>query len=362
MRLYIPDMTEFFAFCDLEGFRYAVLRDFEGYAHGFPKAGGKQDVDLLVEDALLPLMRERYGRISKRRGVKCDVYSVSGADDGGYFGYPYYPPSFARDILDKRVWWKDLFYVPTPEHHLLALMYHLAYQKAENSGLHMDNPEAARGTKYYDELESLTKTLGIAMPYTLMEFHTRLKAAGLVVPYDVLAAYLKNEFARHRKSMFLGRLCDEMKKGELNLFVIRKTAVKKKQQDAMMEAIRAAGYDVLAVKDIPWRQHVTKSRKMRGGKWRRGGRPMIAVVVFDRAPVLSNAEDRKTHPHVFNKRQYFKQVLRVKFTGETGADPKSNPIHSTDNEAEAIGHFPMFFTDAEQRDIFAKAEKIREAL
>ena len=98
---------------------------------------------------------------------------------------------------------------------------------------------------------------------------------------------------------------------------------------------------------------------MRGGKWRRGGYPCIAVVVFDPAPVLATEKDKKVHPFVLNTRQFVKPKWREWFTKTTGSKPSANPVHSTDNEAEAIGHLPLFFSPSEQEEIFQKLRILR---
>jgi hypothetical protein len=104
------------------------------------------------------------------------------------------------------------------------------------------------------------------------------------------------------------------------------------------------------------------AKNMRGGKWRRSGKPFIVVVVFDHEPQATSHEDREVHPFVFNSKQFFKRAYRGKFTQSTTAGAKENPLHSTDNEAEAIAHLPLFFTDKEQEQIFEKLAKERSKL
>ncbi|MBI3419369.1 MAG: hypothetical protein HY053_04465, partial [Proteobacteria bacterium] len=72
--------------------------------------------------------------------------------------------------------------------------------------------------------------------------------------------------------------------------------------------------------------------------------------------------DKEIHPFVFNARQFFKPKLREWFTAATGTKASANPLHSTDNEAEAIGHLPLFFTEEEQQEIFRRIEELRAPL
>src|SRR5690606_24225707 len=145
--------------------------------------------------------------------------------------------------------------------------------------------------------------------------------------------------------------------GEMNLFVIRQVALRNNLQQEIIRALRDH-YRILLVKDIPFLTRQMRSKGMRGGKWRRGGKPCIAVVVFDPHPAPTTAEDRKVHPFVFNSRQFMKRELREWFTRVTGEKASQNPIHSTDNEAEAAGHFPLFFSAHEQEDIFDRLARM----
>ncbi len=360
VRVYIPDMTEFFTWMDQSGHGYVVLRGFDGFANGYPAHGAKEDIDLLVaDDALMPI-QTRYRSHGKRQGVKCDVYSVSGQGHGGYLGLPYYPPAFAQQMIDSRRRFHNLFFVPDARHHLLSLMYHVAYQKMEASKLDIRDASLSAASKYPKEIDALCAETGDKIEHTLMAYHHFLKAAGLAAGYGVLAAYVQNQFAHDVKSMFMAELFLECK-GELNMFVIRGVAVETGTHGALIDMLREH-YKTVLVKDIPFITRAMESNKMRGGKWRRGGRPHIVVLVFDPAPMSTTAEDCKVHPFVFNSRQFAKRGFREWFTKTTGRKPSANPLHSTDNEAEAVGHFPLFFSPHEQADIYIRLNDLRSKL
>jgi len=360
LRVYIPDMTEFFAWMAQSGHGYVVLRGFSGFAAGYPAHGAKEDIDLLVADAALAPIHARYRSHGKRQGVKCDVYSVSGQGHGGYLGLPYYPPAFAQNIIDTRRDFQGLFFVPDARHHLLSLLYHITYQKMEASKIDMRDAALSAGSKYPKEIDALCAETGDSLEHTLFAYHGFLKAAGLAASYDVLCAYVQNQFAHDIKSMFMAELFLE-NKGELNMFVIRGVAVETETHGALIDMLRQH-YKTVLVKDIPFMTRAMESGKMRGGKWRRGGRPHIVVLVFDPQPQMTTAEDRKVHPFVFNSRQFAKRGFREWFTQTTGRKPSANPLHSTDNEAEAVGHFPLFFSAHEQADIFMRLKEMRAKL
>ncbi len=90
---------------------------------------------------------------------------------------------------------------------------------------------------------------------------------------------------------------------------------------------------------------------------------MVAVVVFDPEPRWRSVEERsKAHPLVLNSRQFFKPELRERIVREGRLYHKDNALHSTDNEAEAVGHLDLFFTPQEERAIYAHATELRASL
>lgn len=360
MRIFIPDMDQFFAWMDDNGFSYLVLRGYEGYLQGYPVVGGKQDVDLLVEDRSVEPIRQKYSSVKKSRGVKCDVYSVSTGLGADFLGHAYYPASLAEKLLRDRQLFHDKFYVPGDEDYFYSLLYHIAYHKAETSGLHYEFRESATGNKYFKILNDLAAKLSIELEFSLKAFHELLTARGYALAYDVLCSYLYNDFSRHRKSFLYAVLADRYP-GELNLFVIRRVAVKAGLHGHLIDEL-AKRYTIITQKNIPWQFRLFKSGSMRGGKWKRGGKPYIAVVVFDPTPVPSDEENRRIHPFVFNSNQFIKRDLREWFVAKASVRDKDNALHSTDNEAEAIGHLPLFFSPEERQSIFTELARLRSGL
>jgi len=367
MRVYIPSMDEFFDWMDAAGYRYAVLRGFLDYADtGYPAHDGKGDVDILVDDAALAPLRARYGAYQQQQGGKCDIRTVSGIEralEGQGEKPSYYPQPLAEGVLSSRRRWKERFYVPGAHMHLMSLIYHICYQKKEkNSKIHIDDPTKSIGSKYCRELDMLTSELGVELPYTLMDFHRYLQKNGYAAPYDHVLHYLRQEYSKSFKSPFLGRVSAEFP-GEMNLFVIRHAAIKAKKHIQLILALRKH-YKVVAVKYIPFMTRATQSRKMRGNKWQRsrGGKPFIAVAVFDPFPIAPSAEKRLKQPHVSNARQFIKEDLRKQFAEETGLKLSRNPMHSTDNEAEALAHLHLFFSKEEHTKLLDKVARLRQKM
>lgn len=360
MRFYVDNVDKFFAWMESEGFNYAVLRGYEPHLRTQLKIAGKADFDLLAEDRAIAAIRERYKWTTKWNGIKSDVYSVSTGFGADFLGYPIFPLPLANSILANRVRCEDRFYIPSDEDYFLSLIYHLVYHKAEKSNIALDDPALARKCKYLSTLETLAARIGIKPEWTLSWLHGYLVEKGYPLDRQRLISFLYNDFSRHRKSYFYALLAN-VEPGELNLFVIRKVAVKAALHGHLIDEL-AKRYNIITMKDIPWQFRMFNSNKMRGGKWKRGGKPYIAIVVFDPHPIPSDEENRKIHPFVFNSNQFIKRDLREWFVAKASVSDKDNALHSTDNEAEAIGHLPLFFSREERQAIYAELDRLRSEL
>lgn len=312
------------------------------------------DVDLLVDDQAISGLKAVFR--GRRSGTKIDCYGIEGLHGSDYHGFPHLPEPLGRQILARRrqvagVW------VPHPLDELNGLLYHMAYHKSLQSGVHVSDPAHSTPTPGTERLAALQTECGFTVTCTLEGFHRHLESCGLAVSEARLVAYIEHDFRHGRKSLFHARLQDRYP-GELNLFVIRGVAVRHGKSDALIELLRER-YQIVSIKAIDRWTRLTRVRHMRGGKWHRGGRPHIAVVVFDPAPVPTTADERKIHPFVFNRNQFVKVEWRDWFCRETTARAKDNPIHSTDNEAEARGHLPLFFSTEEREQIRRSLPSLR---
>lgn len=211
MRIYIPSMEDFFAWMSESGFRYAVLRSFLPLETEFYPIGDKRDIDMFVDDAAIPAIKKRYGRVTKYQGIKCDFYCAQPVDNGGYLDMAKFPLSLAQNILGRRRMWLDRFYAPSAEDHYFTLMYTIAYHKAEASNIDIDDPALSMKSKYIPELDMLEEELGIKTRRTLKDFHETLKARGYGVSFERLACNLQHDFTRKKHSSFLHSLLGEQK-------------------------------------------------------------------------------------------------------------------------------------------------------
>jgi len=361
MRVYLREPQAFFAWLDENQLRYAVLRGYHNMGD-YPERGGKGDIDILVDDRAVPLISRYCKGVTKWVGVKGDIYSVSSGCGADFLGSSDFPEPLAESILQNRERWQDRFYVPSDRDLYFSLLYHLAYQKAEGCKADALDPTAFRSYKRYAFMKTLSESVGQPCDLSLFDMHRLLVKQGYGIDQARIASNLQNQFKHLVKSRFYSFLVAMDQPGELNLFVLRAKAVRRGFRQVMLDEI-AKHYTVLAVKDISWQTRLTKAKYMRGNKWRWGGWPVVAVVVFDPAPKWRRPAERdREHPLVFNSTQFFKRELRNRIIREGRLYHKDNALHSTDNEAEAIGHLDLFFSTEEEQGLYAQTEKIRLAL
>jgi len=343
-----PD--ELFNWLERNAVRHVVLRD----GHRLGEHTGLQDIDLLVEDEAIARLKNQF--LGRRSGLKVDCYGVKGLHGSDYHGFPHLPQRMGEKILRDRRRVNDVW-LPTPIDELNALLYHVVYHKNLQSGFDAFDPHLTVPGSYNERINELQRECGISLCPTHESFHHYLSNAGLAVSEARLLAYLEHDFRHGRKSLFHATL-QNAHPGELNLFVIRNIAQKHGKAQELLEFL-ADKYLIITVKPINWWTRITKSTHMRGGKWRRGGRPRLAVVVFDPEPCASTREQRAIHPFVFNQNQFIKVQWREWFSRNTRARSKDNPIHSTDNEAEALSHLWLFFTVPERAVIVNQLQSCR---
>lgn len=340
MRIYIPDMVELFSWLDASRYRYTVLRSFLGLADGYPAAGAKQDIDILVDDSAIGIIRAKYGGYKRHQGVKCDFYHSISSHDGDYLGEPDFPPALAEKILERRRLWRGRFYVPSAFDHYTSLLYTLSYHKAELSGFPAEPSEslqnAANDSKYNAELDMLEAELGLHIPRNLSGFHDWLKKQGWSVGYGRLARNIYNNQMRGRDSRFLASLCTEWPQ-TLYLIKIGRAFSAYDKLDYLLGHIRS-NYQLLEVKPLRTAARLRLNlRKNVPADIRRAH--TVAVVLRAEETEPANA---------------FADVMQ-KFLGWAVArGPECWPLTATQDEAQTLAELPFFFTEKEREGLFAK--------
>jgi hypothetical protein len=335
------ELDDFFDALRERGVCYVVLRWFDT----LPSVDPGEDIDLLVADEDLPfvhsLMTPRPGL---RPGQKFDIYSVSGLPGSDFAGVPYYAPRFAREVLDGAVWLRGRYRVPSPEHHFATLSYHAVYHKGYASGLADGVRDVARQTSDHDYeavLAGLAAQLGTPVTPTLDSLDLHLAGRDLRPPLDTLERleprnpWIHDRFFAERPEV------DDVWRG-LAVFVLRERAAG--QVDAAVHELDRQGFEVLEVVELDPRQREAASHRLRGGNWERGpwpvsgGGPSTYLVAYDVAPRLGDPDDGRGA----NQRiPAAKESVRARLLQGVDRGSLYNPVHSSDNPAQALDYLQV---------------------
>ena len=339
-----PGLTldEFFAELKAHDVCYVVLRWFET----LPAVDAGEDIDLLVADEDLAFVRTLMTtRSGPQPTQKFDIYSVSGLPGSDFHGVPYYPPRFAREVLDGGTWLRDRYRVPSLQHHHDSLAYHAVYHKGHASGLSTGSiPAEVRQPTDHDYeavLTELARRLGRPLHPTLESLDRHLAAVDLRPPLDTLERLEPTNPWIH-DHFFAGQpTVDELWRG-LAVFVLRDRA--KAQVDEAVQALDREGFEILDVVQLDLEQRSRASHRLRGGNWAQGpwplsgGSPATFVVAYDVAPDIDGS-DADRHNNLRIPRA--KEQLRARLlTGVTAAE-QYNPVHSSDNPRQALDYLEV---------------------
>lgn len=365
MKIYVKDVGGFCEWLETRGIRYAVM--YGGANMGeVPKRGGKWSFGVVVDRAALrPHLTELMGEQTSRLwGVECNIYVSESVDGGHDYGcFHQLPPTLVEVALTERQRWEGGYYVASDQDAYDLMLYYIAYIEAESGGVAAFDSSTFKGHRWHGFLSGVAERLGLASELSLMDMHRYLHGKGYAISYRLACSCVQRQFIAGLKSEFYAHLFREMDgRGEMNYIVLRSKAVRKGFKRVMLEEL-ARHYEIVMVKDIPFRARHSFSHLMRGNKWRWGGRPAVSVIVFDPEPKwLSDEERTAVHPLVFNSRQFFKPALRERIVKEGRLHRKDNALHSTDNEAEAVGHLNLFFTRAEEEEIYDAIAQRRDGM
>ncbi len=339
----LPPLSEdLFATLERNGVGYAVLRWFDALPHVDPG----EDVDLLVADEHLEfvqtLLRPRPGRPGSQA---FDIYTVNGLPGTDFGdGVPYYPPQFARELLDGAVMMRELCRVPNPEHHFQSLAYHAVYHKGYRSGLSPRDGEAPdRGQADHDYegvLSELADRLGRPTTPTLEGLDQMLADAGLRPPLDTLERLAPgNSWIRDRFFTDLPDV-DPVWHG-LAVFVVRERA--DGHTEHIAEELDRHGFEVLDVLQLDPEQRAAARRRIRGGNWGQGpwqvsgGDPTTFILAYDVAPWLDGDGASGHNLRIAEA----KAKVRSRLLDGVDAAAQYNPLHSSDNTRQALDYLDV---------------------
>lgn len=131
----MKSLSQLFDYLNGVSFPYVVLRNWEPLPDSV-EFGDHSDLDLLVYD--LEHFREIITELHPeypypRVRFKLQIGNEHIFMDVRHVGDGYYPTEFEEAILETREWNEKGFFTPNPIHHRIALAYHVAHHKGQNT-------------------------------------------------------------------------------------------------------------------------------------------------------------------------------------------------------------------------------------
>ncbi|WP_262499741.1 hypothetical protein [Planococcus sp. ANT_H30] len=342
-------LDSFFKLLNERQLDYVVLRWFDE----LPFLDLNEDVDLLVSDRHIEKVREL---LNEKVGIlPFDIYSVGGLTGSNFKNIAYYPPYLAETILDQKKLWNNKYYVPSNIHYFLSLMYHAVYHKGEKSGI----PANVEGRvkkmpqdhDYPAVLQQLAAETGnsleeISLPY----FHHFLEEQGWAPSTDTIRKLIEVS-GNWLESVIKSSEHHFEKDGELMVFVVREWAEQRQLTDYMIDWFERNGLCLIRAIKLDDEQKRNAAQNLRGGNWGQGpwpvsgGKPSTLLVMYDYHPKQLDSKMKKKYPHVSNEHYLLKEQLRSEINGSLSKEQRANPLHSADDEIEALDYIAAVAPD-----------------
>lgn len=322
--------------------KYVILR----WHDKIPFTDLSEDVDLLISDQDIGRVQEL---LDERVGIlPFDVYSISGMPGSTFKNMAYYPPYLGELILQDRELWQGKYFIPNKKAYFYSLMYHAVYHKGEKSGIPVhEGGQPNLDLSDHDYLSILRKMAlenGITLEKSnLLYFHELLESEGWAPATDTLRK-LSGGDASWLNSIMTGSQNNFEKDGELMVFIIREWAYQRGLSGLITEWFEKSGLNLVKSVEMNPAQKKKAAQNLRGGNWGRGpwpvsgGGPSVMLVMYDYHPKALDRDKREKYPHVSNEHYLFKEEIRSKINSSLPDMEKTNPIHSSDDEIEALDY------------------------
>lgn len=330
--------------------RYVVLRWFET----LPDVAPGEDLDLLVADDDLEKLDDLFVR--RRRGLACDVYSVTGLPGSDFRRMACFPPHLAEGVIANGVLRDGVFRVPNPADHFFTLAYHALYHKGYRSGLPSATaPAGGRGRQadhdYGAVLARLAKELRMPVAIDMESLDACLALHGWRPPADMLARLaLRNPWIHDH--LFSNTPEVEPRYRGIAVYLLREQALGIANAGQVEDQLAREGFEVLQAVTLPEPRRREVALRLRGGNWGRGpwpnsgGLPARVIVAFDPRPTPVDTRMRARYPLLGNSRILAaKARVRDHLMRDVPAGSKFNPLHSSDNDVQAWEYLEILIPD-----------------
>ena len=342
---------DFFKVLNQRGVEYVLLRWWENLPH-FPLG---EDINILVQDEDRDLINDLVSSYDTR-GIKCDIYTVSGSKNGSRINVPVFPYNLTLALLNTRTLFNGA-YVPAPYPYFASVAYHAILHKGHNSGVPGFDLEP---TKYvYDyttSLKEMALILDIDVDISVKGIFNWLKKEGFAPADDTLAKLVKN---RPELSMLETSLFSDARGGELLVYVVRDRLLREGfLPDFEVFLADKFNFDILDIRMLSEEEKNICATQIRGGKWDRGpfkysgGKPVALVVGYDYHPRPLTEQDQKEQTRMTNQNNIDAKYSFREYLGSSLVNGYYNGVHSADNEHDAWFYISLIGEDYREKISF----------
>lgn len=357
-------LDNFFGILNKRQLDYVILRWFDE----LPFLELDEDVDLLIADEHIEKVRDL---LNEKVGIlPFDIYSVGGLMGSNFKNIAYYPPYIGEIILDQRQLWNNKYYVPSDDHHLFSLMYHAVYHKGEKSGIPAKSDGVVKQIPQDHDYPGILKRLANETGHKLDEvsleyFHHFLEEKGWAPSTDTIRKLI-GVSGNWLESIIKSSEHNFEKDGELMVFVVREWAEERQLTDKIIDWFERNGLCLIRAITLDDEQKRNAAQNLRGGNWGQGpwpvsgGKPATLLVMYDYHPKPLPAKMKKKYPHVSNQHYLLKEQLRSEINFALVNEQRANPLHSADDEIEALDYIAAVAPDLllEVKDIVMAWDKV----
>jgi len=348
-------LEDFFERIANENVRYVVLRWFDS----LPNIKHGEDVDMLVDSQSLPIIMKYFTHFPLAGHQKFDLYPSGYDSEMNYNNLSYYPENLAHEILDNSVVLNGKYNIPNKHYHILSLLFHILFHKAERSSFILDgickkvSPEHSY-PQIIKEISGIEfRSLGDIFDYLLE--NSFLPSIDTMKKYAAIAKSkgLLDIVCQHEKVWLDG---DDWA-GESVMFVVRESLAKYPFLEKKLDhAIRSQGYEIISIID-----EVPKSFSLlaRGNNWGKGpyavsgGEACRLIVAHNQRPdYMINADGFSQDKKIVFVKNFIRNAtaIRLPFWKQF------NGLHTTDNTAETL-EYAQYISHEFMSEILIKIKK-----
>lgn len=333
-RLFAPEhLSPIEFFRRMQGLNYALMRSVDRIEEN----GTYKDIDLLVSDADLVQLRERFRQDAAT--LPLEVYTESGADGHDYRTAPYFIPDMARRMLASAYVRPSGIRALPPAWQYLSLAYHLVFHGKSQRippGTSDIGPQTWGKPRHYEALVLAARDAGFPEPRTFDDLDAALRTHQAFPGRDLIGFYARGNPFVGARYVNNGR-----SRAGLATFFLRDFGDADKTAAPLLEQLQEQ-FRVIAHGRVNGDNRNAIVGKVRGGNWLDPARAMLAepaywFVCWDENPIVPKGRALKKYPNLDNQRVVeFK--LRVREEAAQLAGDPTRLLHASDNSDEAIEH------------------------